>query len=77
MVDHEETVEQLEGDRGHGEEVHRGDSFAVVPQEGLPPVSGIAGAGSPPSEVARDSSFSDLENQFQEFAVDFRRALWS
>ena len=74
VVDHEETVEQLEGDRGHGEEVHRGDSFAVVPQEGLPPLSSIARARSPPSEVAKDSAFGDLEAQLQWLTVDFRRA---
>jgi hypothetical protein len=30
VVDDEETVQQAESDRGHGEEVHCGDSLAVI-----------------------------------------------
>jgi hypothetical protein len=30
---HEEYVEDSEGRRRHGEEVHRGNHFAMVPQE--------------------------------------------
>ena len=65
VIDDEKTIKQLESDSGHGEEVHRGDGFAVVPQEGLPTLSRIASAGSPPSKVARDRALGDLESQFQ------------
>lgn len=36
MGDDEETVEHAKSQRRHGEEVHCGDSLAMIGQEGLP-----------------------------------------
>ncbi len=36
MANDEEAVKHREGDGRHGEEVHGGDGFAVIAQEGEP-----------------------------------------
>jgi hypothetical protein len=36
MRNYEEAVQDLEGERWHGEEVHCGDGFAMILQEDLP-----------------------------------------
>jgi hypothetical protein len=33
MSNDEETVENAEGERRHGKEIHRGDGFTVVPRQ--------------------------------------------
>jgi hypothetical protein len=39
-----EAIEHTEGDRGRREEVHGGDGFAVIAQEGEPALGGIRGS---------------------------------
>jgi hypothetical protein len=36
MGDHEEAIQDTEGDCWNSEEVHRSDDFAVIVKEGLP-----------------------------------------
>ncbi len=67
--DDEETVEQLEGHRRHGEEVERYYHLAVIRQESLPTLAGIA-AVAKTAQIAGDGSFRDDEPQLLEFAVD-------
>ena len=37
MADDEETVEDAKGDRGHGEEVHGRNGFAMIAKKTEPP----------------------------------------
>lgn len=41
MQDDKEAVEQAESERGHGEEVHSGDGFAMIVQECRPSLCGF------------------------------------
>ena len=72
MFDDEETVEQFEGHRRHGEEVERYDHFAVIRQESPPTLTCIATVVET-TQVAGDGSFRDNEPQLPEFAVDLGR----
>ena len=51
MADDEEAVQQVEGNRGEGEEVHSGDGFAMIKKKSQPPPSRfwIAGCSLHPS----------------------------
>src|ERR1019366_1269474 len=69
VADHEEAVQEVEGEGGNGEEVHGGDGFAMIPKK-CPPTLGrlrIPGCASHP---ARDGSFGELKAQHAEFAMN-------
>jgi len=71
MADDKEAVENAERDGRDGEEVHRCDGLAVIPQEGQPTLCRFRISGCtlhPPG----DGSLRDLEAQHEKFAVDAR-----
>jgi hypothetical protein len=69
MGDHEEAIENTEGERWHSKEVHRCDHFTVVPQECLPSLCWlrISRCSSHPSQ---HRSFRDFEAKYLELAVN-------
>ena len=73
VADHEKAVEHTEGDGRHGEEVHGGDSFAMITQKGAPAPSQL-GVSRGSVHPAGDGSFRDIEAWHQEFSVDARGA---
>src|SRR6266540_1674258 len=73
MLDHEQTIQQVEGDGRNSEEIERYEHFAMVPKEGRPTPSGVATAVHS-SKIARDTSFGDLEPELQQLAMDLRRS---
>ncbi len=73
VIDHDEDVQDVERDRGNGEEVHGGNALPVVLQEGLPAAELIRLRGTP-RHVARDCSLGHVESQLLEFAMDPRSA---
>src|SRR6266508_859766 len=60
MLDHEQTIQQVEGDGRNSEEVERYEHFAMVPKEGRPTPSGVATAVHS-SKIARDTR-SEISN---------------
>jgi hypothetical protein len=74
VPDHEEAVKQPEGQGGHGKEVHGGEEFPMIGEEGEPAFGRIAAAWLQPSKIPGDGRFGDIEAEFQQFAVDLRRA---
>src|ERR1035437_2949172 len=76
MLDHEETVQQLERHRRHREEIERGDHLPVIVQEGEPPLSRVATPADPP-KIPGYTPFRKHETELLKFAVDPRGApLW-
>lgn len=73
MADHEQAVEDAERDGGNREEIHRGDGFAMIPQEGQPALGGARISGRPP-HPSRNGSLRDIESEEHEFTVDTRCA---
>jgi hypothetical protein len=73
MADDEQAVEDTEGDRGHGEEIHGRDGFSVVLQESQP-VHGRFRISRCTAHPAGNRSLRDIEAQHQEFAMDAWRA---
>ena len=71
MLDDEEGVPQLEGQRGHGEEVEGHDPFPMVSQESQPALGRIAAAPQA-SQISGDRALGDLEAKLQKFPVDPR-----
>jgi hypothetical protein len=73
VADYEETVANPKCKGWNREEVHRHDGFPMIPQEGEPPF-GSPGNSRGSAHSARDRSFTDIETQHQEFAMNARRA---
>ena len=71
MLDDEEAVQELEGQRGHGKEVEGDDHLAMVCEEGEP-VFGWIAASPHASKMSGDSAFGDLEAELQKFPVNLR-----
>src|SRR6266851_3710421 len=69
VFDDEEAREQLEGQRGDGEEIAGDDRLAVVGEEGRPAAGGITAAWHA-AQIAGDAAFGDVEAELQEFPVD-------
>src|ERR1700687_2337862 len=69
VFDDEEAREQLEGQRGDGEEIAGDDRLAVVGEEGRPAAGGIAAAWNA-SQIPGDAAFGDVEAELQEIPVD-------
>ena len=69
MANHEEAVENTEGDRRNGEEIHGGDGFAMIAEKSQPPPTRfwISGRSLHP---AGDASLRYIEAEHQKFAVD-------
>src|ERR1035441_2210225 len=68
-----EDVEDLEPDRGHGEQVDGDDALGLVAQEGAPGLrSGPSRFGLDPFEEPGNRSFAYIEADLQELAVDSR-----
>ena len=74
VPDHEEAVQQPEGQGGHCKEVHSSEDFPMIGEEGEPAFSSIAASRLHPSKIPGDSPFGDIEAEFQQFAVNLRRA---
>ncbi len=72
MLDDEETVEQLERNRRHGEKVERDDHFAVILQKGQPPFARITAADG--SQISSDGSFRNGEAELHKLPVNPRSA---
>ena len=73
MRNHEEAVQDAEGDCWNREEIHRSDGFAVIVNEGLPTSYWFWVLRSF-LYPTRHSSFREVESQFQEFSVNTRSA---
>ncbi len=73
MRDHEEAVQHAEGERGHDEEIHRRNRFAVVAEERHPPFCRLRTSRRFP-HPAQDSSLGDVESEHLQFSVNARRA---
>ena len=73
MRNDEKAVKNAEGERRHGEEVHRGNRFAMVVQKSYPSLCrlGIAGRFSHP---AQHGSFRNIETKHLQLSVNPRRA---
>jgi hypothetical protein len=71
MADEEEAVEHVEGESWDGEEVHGGDSFAMIAKKRQPALGGFWAPGYSP-HPARDGRLRHLEAEHEEFAVDAR-----
>ena len=65
VVDDEEAVQQTERQSRHGEEVHRGDGFAVVVQKRQLFLARVVRTGGAPRQVARNRAFGNVETQLQ------------
>ena len=63
-----EGVEEFEAERGNDKEVHRRDIREMIAKKGLPSLTG----GRIPSfvHIFGDSRLSDMETEFQKFAMD-------
>jgi len=72
MRDHEEPVKHAECDGRHGEEVHCGDRFTMVAQEGCPTSRWLSIPGRL-SHPAQDRSLGDFVAKHLQLAVDTRR----
>ena len=61
MFDHKEAIEELEGQRGHGEEIHGDDHLAMILQETEPAFGWIGLPRSHASQISGDGAFGDLK----------------
>ena len=73
MFDDEETIQDLEGEGRHGEEVHGCDDLAVIAKEPRPALAGVVGRRQAP-EIPRDGAFGDVEAEFQKLTMNSRSA---
>src|ERR1700676_1467168 len=69
VFDDEEAREQLEGQRGDGEEIAGDDRLTVVGEEGRPAGGGITAAWHA-AQIPGDATFGDVEAELQEFPMD-------
>ena len=72
MTDYEKAIEQVEGARGDGKEVHGSQGFAVIMKKRKPTLSRyrIFGCTAHP---AGDGALRYVEAEHEEFVVDARR----
>jgi hypothetical protein len=73
VTDYEKAVEDIEGDRRHGKEIHGRNGFPVIPQESKPSLARfwIPGRSAHPSG---DGSLRNVKAQHKQFAVNARSA---
>jgi len=72
MGDDEEAVENAEGKRRHGEEIHRGDGFAMIVQKGRPSLCRFRNFRRF-SHPAQHSSSRNIEAKHLQLTIDARR----
>jgi hypothetical protein len=73
MLDHEETIQELETQRGHGKEIHGDDHFAMIGEESEPASCGVAAAPGM-SQIPGHGALGDFESDLQKLAMDPGRA---
>src|ERR1022692_1008861 len=73
MTDNEEAVEQAKGHYWDGEEVHRGNRFAMASQKYEPSFRRLRSAWSA-SHPTGNGSLGNIESEHQEFTVNSRRS---
>jgi len=71
VADDEKALEDAECDRWHGEEVHRGNSFAVVPQKRKPALGWLR-VPRRSFHPTGDRSLRDIKTQHEKLAMDAR-----
>jgi hypothetical protein len=71
MCDDEEAIQYAEGQRGHGEEIHRRDGFTVVAEESRPSFRRF-GAPRRFAHPVQYGSLGDLETKHLELAMNAR-----
>src|SRR6266704_4527658 len=69
MGQQQKYVKDLEPDGGHGEEVDRDELLGMVLQEGAPSLRRRFAAA---HHIFADTALSDVDAQFEQFAVDAR-----
>ena len=73
VADDEKAVEDAKGYGWHGEEIHGGNGFSVIPQNRKPSLGGLwICRGS--SHPTGNRPLGNIEPKHQEFTVDTRRA---
>src|SRR5580658_328718 len=73
MSDYEEAVQDAKADRGNGEEVHGGNRFSMIAQEGGQSSCRLGVSRGHPHPT-QDCPLRDIESQHPEFAMDAGRA---
>ena len=73
VTDHEEAVEQAEPEGWNSEEVHRRDSFPVIPQKCEPTFDSLEISWRS-FHPAGDRSLGNIKTKHHELAVDARRS---
>ena len=73
MLDDEEAVEQLEGQRRHGKEIERNDRLAVILKK-CPPLFSAVTTPRHASQIASHTPFGDNEAELQQFPMDLGRS---
>jgi len=73
VFDDDETIQDSEGQGQHSEEVHGHDHIAVILQKSSPELAGLLARIRAP-EIARNSTFGDVEPEFQKLPVNSRSA---
>ncbi len=71
MLDYEEAIQELEGQRGHGKEVEGHDHLMMVSEEGELMFGSIP-ATPQALQISGDSALGDLEAEFQKPPVALR-----
>jgi hypothetical protein len=66
------AIEHAEGDRRHGEEVHRGNRFPVIAEKGKPALGRLR-ISRCPFHPTRDRSLRDLKTEHEKLAMDALR----
>ena len=69
--DNDQRVEQVEADRRHNEQIHRGDVRRMIAQKSAPP---LARRTAPPDHIFGHARLRNLKSELEQFAVDARRA---
>jgi len=70
ILDDKEAIQYLERHRRHGEEVHCGDHFAMVLQEGQPFLNGVSATNNP-AQISGHAPLGDGKAELPQFRVDF------
>jgi hypothetical protein len=69
MLDVEEAIQELEGQRRHGKEVEGDDRLAMIREEGQPAFPWIPAATNLP-QVSSDCPFGQFKTELLKFSVD-------
>ncbi len=69
MLDHKEAIQELEGQRGHCEEIEGDDCLAMIGEERANVWPDDPGAAAGGGDIG-DSAFADREAKLQNFPMD-------